>query len=319
MHMKHILKILMAIVLMLSFSACFRKKSGAGNLQDWLEKHYPGRFEVLSTGADDAIRNLSFKVKKSLVAEKSNPLVQVLLKWDKRQPGLGLTTAAVDAAFAQAKTACEDARELVSMLKTHGFDNMAVGISNFTTMVLLFEESTAESRQERLQQLKTIFSAWPASGGYDKEILLMEPAEHVNLPGEVLPLSYFLEGNGQFRNHATYTLYLANDKAGGPKHFDGIWQYNTRNEHFATVSGQARSAMEAWAKTNVKQPFYLLETSEYEQIGEQPLRYRFKYPFTHKNPQEAAPEGAYIEPDGYFVVEFDLEKNEVVGVRVYRE
>lgn len=314
-----VLKILVAGLLMLSVSACFRKKPGIGNLKDWLEMHYPGRFEVLSTGPDDAIRNLSFKVKKSLVAEKSDPLVQVQLKWDKRETGFGLTTAKVDSAFAQAKTFSKDAYELLSLLKKQGFDNMAAGIQNWTAMVLLFETSTPESRQERLRQLENAFSAWPKSGSYGKEVLLMEPAVKTELPGEILPLSYFLDGNGQFRKQATYSFYLPQNQELETENAAEIWQYNTLNDQFSPVFEQARSAMEAWAKKNVRQPYFLMETSEYEEISQQPLQYRFKFPFTDENQAEAASNGIYVEQDGYFSVVFDLEKNEAVKIEIIRE
>ena len=49
------------------------------------------------------------------------------------------------------------------------------------------------------------------------------------------------------------------------------------------------------------------------------MQYRFTFPFTDKNYDDAASQGLGIEPDGYFLVDFDLEKMEVVKVEVKHE
>lgn len=54
---------------------CTRRETATDTLEYWLEKHFPGRFGLLDTQTEDPIRNLSFQVKRSVVADKSDPLV----------------------------------------------------------------------------------------------------------------------------------------------------------------------------------------------------------------------------------------------------
>ncbi len=317
--MKRILQALILGLLVLPFSACFRKKAAISNLQNWLDKHYPGRFEVLSTGPDDAIQNLSFKVKRSLVAEKANPLVQTQLKWDKRQPDFDLTTAMVDSAFAQTKTTLDDAQDLHRRLKEKGFEKIAVGIKKWTVVVLLFEEPTDENRHRLLSQLELVFGSWPKSSTYDKQILLMEAAAQDSLPGEILALSYFLEGDGLYERQALYSLQLPHSQVFEAAELHEDWMYNTQNEQFSKVPDKAKSALETWAKQQVKQPYFLMETIESEQISLQPLRFRFRFPFTDKSHEEAVSQSRYVEVDGHFSVDYDVDKDVALNIEIIRE
>lgn len=63
-------KIAALALILLIFAYCFRKKNSNPNLKSWLEEQYRGRFVVLDTQMSDPIKNLSFKVKNSVVAEK---------------------------------------------------------------------------------------------------------------------------------------------------------------------------------------------------------------------------------------------------------
>lgn len=316
---RRILKLTILGITLLAFWGCFRKKAAISNLQDWLDKHYPGRFEVLSTGPDDAIRNLSFKVKRSLVAEKANPLLQAQLKWDKRQPNFDLTTGMVDTVFAQAQTMLNDAQELHRLLQEKGFEKIATGIIKETAVVLLFEEPTNENRQRVLTQLQAVFESWPKSSDYDKQILLMPAAVRDSLPGEILPLSYFLEGNGLYERQAFYSLLLPYNQAFVAKELNEDWLYNTQNEEFSKVPDKAKTAMEAWAKAHVKKPYFLMGTIQYEQISVQPLRFKFTFPFTDKSHEEAVSQSRYVEPDGHFSVEYDVDKDMALKIEIIRE
>ncbi len=317
--MKRLLKIAALGLLLSPFSACFRKKAAIDNLQDWLDLHYPDRFQVLSTGPDDAIRNLSFKVKKSLVAEKSNPLVQAQLRWDKRQPNFSLSTAAVDDAFLQAQMALNDIQELNRLLKANGFDKSAVGSKNWTAIILLFETATPENRQQLSKRLEIVFEKWSKTEKYAKEILLMEPTSQDSLPGEILPLSYFLEGNSQYGNQAIFRLQLTEIQSSTTNGQSEEWEFNTSNEQFDKALENARSALDAWAKEHVKQPYFLMEVSEYEQFSEEPLLFRFKFPFTDKDHTDAISNSQYVEADGYFSMDFNMENNNAYHIEIIRE
>ncbi|MBI1226529.1 MAG: hypothetical protein GC192_14945 [Bacteroidetes bacterium] len=296
---------------LLAFWGCFRKKAAISNLQDWLDKHYPNRFEVLSTGPDDAIRNMSFKVKRSLVAEKANPLVQAELKWDKRQPDFDLTTGRVDTVFAQAQTYFQDAQDLLRILKSQGFDKPCVSLKDGIATVILFHEATEEYRRECVLKLEKAFKSWPKSEEYGKEILLMGTDAYTNMPGEILPIDYFV--GRAYLKQVTYRFQLSyNDEFDGENLMDN-WIFNTASDQFNAAFEKARTEVENWAKTNYK-PYFFMENSEFEQVSEKPLRYQFKFAFTHKKQAEDSTE--YVEADGYFVVDFDMDKNEVLKIKI---
>lgn len=305
-----------AVGLLLVFlSACFRKKTSISNLQDWLDKHYPSRFQVLSTSTDDAIRNLSFKVKNSLVAEKSNPLVQVKLKWDKRSPELNLTTGLVDTAFAQAQTYFQDAQDLLRALKTHGFEKPVVSIRNGTASMLLFHEATEEYRQECLTKLETVFHSWSKTEEYDKEILLLVKAGEASIPGEILPISYFMDG--QYLKQVVYRFQLPYNQDFIAEKVSDNWSFNTASDQFTASYEKAKTSAETWATQHYKPSFFLMDETEFEQLSEKPLRYQFKFAFTEM--KQAEDSTVYVEPDGYFMVDFDMEKSEAIKIKVTKE
>lgn len=308
--LKFLLKLLVVGLLALPFTACFRKKAGSRNLQQWLDRHYPGKFEVISTSTDDAIRNLSFKVKTSLVAEKANPLVQANIKWDKRAPDLNLTMGLVDTAFAQAETYFQDAQELLQILKTQGLERPCVSLKNRTATVLLCQQATEEFRQQCLAKIEKACRLWPKSGEYDKEILLMEKAAQANIPGEILPISFFMDR--QYLKAVTYRFQLPYNQDFGGENLNENWSFNTASDQFTTAHEEARKAMETWAAQHYGKPYFLMDTSEFEQTSEKPLRYRFKFAFTHQEQPENSTD--YVEPDGYFVVDFDMDKNEALAI-----
>lgn len=308
--LKFLLKALVVALLVLPFTACFRKKAGSRNLQQWLDKHYPGKFEVLSTSTDDAIRNLSFKVKTSLVGEKANPLVQYYIKWDKRAPDLNLTTDLVDTAFAQAASYYQDARELLQILQAQGLEPPCVSLKNGTATILLFHEPTVEFRAQCLASIEKAFQAWPKSGSYDKEILLMEKAAQAGTAGEILPISYFMDR--QYLKAVTYRFQLPYNQPFSGENLGENWSFNTASDQFAAAHEKARKAMETWAAQHYGKPYFVMDTSEFEQTSEKPLRYRFKFAFTHHEQPENSTD--YVEPDGYFVVNFDIDKNEALKI-----
>ena len=305
-------------LLLLLVSACFRKKAGAGNLQEWLELHYPGRFRVLSTESDDAIRQMTFQTKKSIVAETADPLVQAQIKWDKRQAEFGLSTASIEAAFAEAQRARSDAAEWNRALRELGLKHYALGLRDRNASVLLFDRNTPDLSRESLELLEKGLDRLPAAGSYEQEILLMDTTAGPVEDGAILPLSYFLEGNGQYRKQVLYSLVIPPGRSIAQALLPENWQFNTRSDRFMAAYRQAYAAMESWAQEHVREPYRLLDLSESGEIGRQPLRYRFEFAFVSPEREEEAADEA-LEPDGYFLVDYDLEGNTVLQINLKRK
>jgi hypothetical protein len=60
-----------------------------------------------------------------------------------------------------------------------------------------------------------------------------------------------------------------------------------------------------------------MDETEFEQLSEKPLRYRFRFAFTEK--QQAEDSTVYVEPDGYIVVDFDMYKQEALKIKVEKD
>lgn len=309
--MKNFLKVLLLGLLAILFYQCKRKKAPVTDLQAWLETHYQGRFQVVSTTTDDAIRHLSFKVKKSVVAEAANPMVQAVFRWDKREQDLGLTTAEVDTAFANAAVEWQDATALYAVLKKHGFENTAVSIRKGMAVVLVFAEPTPQVRHEQLFRFEKALADWPAADRYDKELAFMEPSEWGREFQETVPLTYWEPSGLHYRKHLVFNVFCQHDRPFSAKELGRAWAFNTQGDRFLVFLEKAREAMNSWAEQHYKKPYHLLEMSEYDPGGPGSTSLKFKFPFTDQ-PVESL--DADISPDGYFVVDFDIDKQAVVAV-----
>jgi hypothetical protein len=311
-----IVKIIAAGLLLLLFASCFRKKTAAPNLQDWLETNYPGRFRILSTQTDDAIRNLSFKVKKSLVAEQSDTMVQALLKWDVRQTDLGLTKAMVEGTFAGAARELSDAKTLFRAVKAAGFDNVAASVNNWTATILIFAEPTPEHRRQSLALAEKAFAQWQREASYDLAVVYVEPDETGKHFREVVPASFWAQHSSEYLPSFLFQLTCPHSRQFVAADLAGEWKFNTESHRYKEYSGQVRSAVEAWTPKHLKQPFTMLSISEIEQTGHDPAVITFRYPFVKKATAETAASSFEEEPDGYIVADFDVDNGKMGSINI---
>jgi hypothetical protein len=301
--MRLFVKILIAGLALFLFG-CFRKKNAAPSLVGWLEEHFPGRFQVLSTHIQDPIRNFSFQVKNSVVAERSRPLVQAAFRWDKREPGLGMSVGAVDSAFAQAAIELADAQALYSALKNAGFERVSAGIYRGTAQVLIFEEPTPERRRLSLFWVKNALSQWPASANYDLHLAYMEPSEHGLHFQEIAPLDYWETPSGQHRERIVFWQPCSQPYEFDPARLEREWRFSLYSKRFGQCSQQARSRAQDWAAEHLQQPFALLEIAEFEQGEQRTTQVKFKFPYTTKPLKDND-----LEPEisGYLTLDYDVD------------
>jgi hypothetical protein len=295
-----LLKIMAAGACILLFVYCMRKKTPDPGLEGWLEKHYPGRFQIVSTQSDEGIRNLSFKVKKSVVAEASNPMVQALLRYDLRQADLKLDTAEVNALFARSAEVWEDAQALQGVLESGAYENWAAGIRNGVASLLVWEEPSPDRRKEWAQRMERALLAWPAAGEYDKELLFVEPVGMADHEGKIVPLNYWLEYDGQYTKQVVFRLFCPYDRPFRAADLAREWQFNADSDRFTRYLEQTRDAVEKWAGQHLKQPYEWLDLTEYEKAQQSPETLRFSFLVTSET-----------IPDGRIEAEFDVDRGEV--------
>ncbi len=129
MDLSILLRILILLALVaLIFQRCTRKKKPADNIEAWLEQHFPYRFNVLDTRTVDPIKNFSFQVKKSILADKTDSLLQIEVKYDKRDPGLGLNPADIEPQLARSRANLADGRSLFEALRSAGLSKVSASI-----------------------------------------------------------------------------------------------------------------------------------------------------------------------------------------------
>jgi hypothetical protein len=315
--MKLFFKILLGSLFLFLFSQC-RKKPKAPDLAGWLDKEYPGRFHVLDTAMKDVFRNLSFSVKKSLVAENENQLIQAVLHWDKRVVGLELTKEIVDAAFIKARKEYDDATSLHQTMQQAGLEDIAISLHDGTAMILIFAEPTQAHRLNSLHLAEQGFQNWAKTAEYDINISYLEPAEKDKEFREIVPLLYWFRPNAYFRSNMIYSISWPMGTAFSAKEANAAWQYNLDSNRFKPGKEQARKEAENWAKEHIKQAVTLHDITEYESIEASNTLVKLKFPFSYQN-KEPQQDSVYLESDGYIIMDYDVEKNTIGEIKMKKE
>ena len=304
-------------LLILLFTQC-RRKPKSPNITDWLEKEYPNRFEVLDTYTRDVIRHLSFSVKGSFVAEKSNPLIQVNLHWDKRVADIELSKSMVDSAFAKAHREYNDAQSLYKSLQSNGLHDIAVGMDRGMAKVLIFAEPTPEHRQNSLILLEKGFAEWQKEEEHDINIYYLEPTEKDKSFKEIVPLLYWYNGFAEFKKNMLYWIVCPATQPFSAKEFAKKWKYNTSCNRFVSKIENARKDAQKWASEHIKRPFTLLETVEFDQSYENMNLVKLKFPLVYKPIKEEETD-SLIEIEGYISMNYKVEENTFGQIKLTKE
>jgi hypothetical protein len=309
--MKFLMKVFVALCGFLLFTQC-RRKPQAMNIDRWLELEYANRFKVLATYSEDVIRNWSFGEKHSIVAEKSNPLIQSSIHWDNREQGLKLTKAIVDGAFEKAHRAFTDAQDLYTIIHASDLKDIAVSIKDDVAMVLIFAEPTSSHRQHSLTILETCLGQWPKKSDYTIEVSCMEPTEYGKDFKDIVPLIYWTQSHDGFEKNKIYWTSCPFDHTFSAHEVSKNWQYNTGSSRFMACSDKAQKEAESWAKIHIKKPITLSNLIEYDQSSANIDIVNIKFLFNYSSKEEEST-NSYKETDGGISLDYDVEKNIVVG------
>jgi hypothetical protein len=179
------LRIIAVLGLIFMVFRCTRKSKGMDGLEAWLENAFPGRFVILQTNMADPIKNLSFKVKNSIIAERSDSLVQIQLKWDKREKDLGLVSSEIAQLAERAQQQIREVKDFGNHLKKAGLTTFAYCTQHSDLVVLYFVEPTPQNRLNSLKTLEKAIKQWPEGANYSLSLFLIEPQrrDEVRLDG----------------------------------------------------------------------------------------------------------------------------------------
>ncbi len=305
-----ILRCIFSLIFMI-FSL-FGCKSKAPSFADCLENEYPNRFQVLDTFTDDIIGNLSFSVKTSIVAEKSNNLIQTSLNWDKRLENFNLSKSKLDSAFSKAQREYKDALSLYKTTQENGLKEIAVGIKNGTVFILIFAEPTLTHRKNSLLILEKCFAKWQKEGAYEMNISYLEPSEKDMNFKEIVPLLYWRQSVGEFKKNMVYSTICPYNETFLATKVGKNWEYNTSSDRFMYAIEKARIEGKKWASGHLRKPYEILETVEFNQIEKNPTIVNIKFPITYQS-KETESASYNIEADGYISMDYNVENNTLMS------
>ena len=318
-------KLLTCTLIMFSIFGCFRKKTSPNNIEAWLGQEFPGRFEVLVSNLKMIDVMAQFEGRKqALIAEKSDPEVQMLLDWQKDTASLGLDPKAVSRMFEYARECKEKSLDFYKLLKTRGLEKCAVAYYDQRIIMLVFEEPGLEMRERTLAAVKQALDAWiklPGGSGY---IQFMEPAAYGSKFQNFIPHGHFkVENAWQEENSILSTQFEWKENL----NLTGLnWVINPVSKRETQYQEDAFEQAKAWADKNLPKPFFMDAGQpvgfEFSKTDEKDIQasqggipsIRYAFPYFDKKPGEAS-----AEPKGYVTGIYRSDDQAFVLVRKQKE
>lgn len=288
------LKLLALLILACIIFGCSRKKKSPENLSQWLEVNFPGRYEVVETQIANPLRNLSFKVKKSVVADKTDSLLQVQIGWDKRQPDLDLAGLQIDSLFAEAKTELDKSRELLQWVKTGTPKPISVSVRYGVAYIFVFEEPTPENRRLVLSQLQKVISKW-----FDKneqrglEVHFMEPETYQTEFGNIVPLKMWIRPDIWIRRKTIVSLVVDDTTGFSLEKAEKQWQLSIDSDRALSWVNKAYPQAQNWALKHIKEAHTLSQEGEFYPLKKQ-LGLNISFPVVYPNTNEEEDTTHYV-------------------------
>ncbi|MBK8484639.1 MAG: hypothetical protein IPL31_09935 [Saprospiraceae bacterium] len=275
-------KIVIAIVICALLVKCIGKKKAPDGLDGWLDLHFPDQFKVIYTLTENPIKLLSFSVKNSVLASKSDSLLQIKIRWDKRLVGLGINKVEIDNSLIKAKAELADTRILLDQLKSSGLQKFSCCIYLGDVRILIFEEPTSNKRAETLKQLLSVLSKWSAASKYGLVVDFMEAKSFGTEVGDIIPLVHWQQGSPWQRQNSILSIQNEPGYSFNPDTFEKKWQFNTESDRLLKWIDQSRPVALKWAKSHLKKSIELLSEVEYT-IQENGMDVQIKFGFTQSS------------------------------------
>lgn len=306
------------LLLMFSLFSCFRKKTPPRNIEDWLEAHFPGRYDVLTSNLKMLDVMAQFKGEKlALVAEKADTCVQFLLDWQKGAESLGIDSAAVGRVHEAAKADVAAAREFYPVLKTAGLEKFSVGVVGRALYIQVFAEPEPALRDALLRRIKKALDERPEMPQTSIFIELMEPDAFETEFHEIIPQGHWQTGTGWQRQQKIMALDFERTAGTDIRALSRHWALNPESKRCGDYHAEAFRSAQEWANRSLKQPFFLPEDQlvSFELTEEGPPGIRYGFPYYDQPP--AADSEA--EPAGYVCGWYYADQPGFTGIRAQKE
>ena len=288
MNMRHPLtqKLIMA-TLLISLFGCFQKKEKKNDLSSWLESNFPGQLEVVNNIVNLDLKNLYIKKTSTIVADKSDPEVQIVITWFKeQQPDLGVSVDEVKTSLVKSKDEVAAARNLFSKLKQNGLDKISVGVIEMAAYILIFDEPSPALRKPYLEKILATLDALPDHEQTSIWIEWMEPAAYQEHFKDIIPYGYWQRGDSYQESNKIMSLDFEWSPGLKPDILMTGWAINSSSARSGAYLDEAYKAASAWAGKNIHSPFYL-EPAQMVQMGpvdDDPMAIEFSFPYFDSKP-----------------------------------
>ncbi len=290
---------------------CARKNETTQAVRTWLEKSFPGQFEVLKTSyAKNQWISSDKNTFRVVLASKTDSAVQFTVTWDRSAPeDGGLSQTTVETAYRNALNQVNAARSLYAELEKRNL-LVSVGVDGTLADIWVFTESDAAFREKALAAVTAALDVWPHTAQTEFQMLFMEPASRDDDYREILPpaMVHSLKSSHWQQDNCTFVLRFRGDSIHAMEELKKLITVNPRAKRAsAWLDTASRRAVE-WADKHLQKPFFV-ETKQYvgEQVDEQDpmaIRYWFPYFLQVKDTMSTEP-----DPDGHIVVIYQPEQN----------
>lgn len=299
---------------------CARKNETTQAVRTWLEKSFPGQFEVLKTSyAKNQWISSDKNTFRVVLASKADSAVQFTVIWDRSDPDGGLAPSTINSAYQNALSQVYAARSLYTELEKRNL-LVSAGVDGALADIWVFTESTVEFREKVLQAILAALDVWPNTAQTEFQIQFMEPASSDDDYQKILPPATVrsLERSSWQQDNCTFVLRIQGHSIPALQELKKQVAVNPRAKRAsAWLDTASRHAVE-WADKNLQKPFYV-ETKQYvgEQVDElDPLAVRYWFPYFLKA-KDAVSAGS--DPDGQIVVIYQTEQNVYKQIFIEKE
>ena len=265
---------------------CFQKQEKKNDLPNWLETHFPGQLVVVNNIVNLDPMNLFIKEKKTILADKNDPEVQIIITWFKKQEGLGLNVAEVQTSLDQARKDIKAARMIYAGLKNNGLEKFSVSVIDMAAYILLYDETTPELMKNNLIKIVSAIEALPDHAQTSIWIEWMEPSAYQQEFKDIIPYGYWQRGDSYHDNKKIMSLDFEWSPGLKADILNTGWAISIKSERALTYKTDAYNAASAWATKNLPAPFYL-EMDQMISIGpdeDDPLAIEFQFPYFASKP-----------------------------------
>ncbi len=256
------------------------------NLESWLEIHFPGKYLVAENIIDINPIRLVDKKKKSIVADRNDPEVQMVVNWNKTQPDLGITIDDLQAKWEKGKKEVTAGRNLFKALKENGLDKVSAGVIEQAAYILIYEEPTAELRKAYLAKIMATVDALPDHNQTSIWIECMEPSAYKDQFKDIITLDYWNRGDSYHDHKKIMSVDFEWSPGLEVEIMNTKWSINSASDRCTQYRENAYQAALTWAEKNLQTPFYL-DKDHMVGVGVDdidPLALEFDFPYYASKP-----------------------------------